>query len=278
MGWKQCLPQSVAFPRCKVLESRPRTQLDVVATKATKEKGVDGSPRLQFVDVDVQRLQGSLAVFRGRPHQHLVERWAQVPGAKTALKDLKRSRSTSTTTYIYILYIIIYIYILLFIYIICYMLYVIYYILYIIYYIFYILYFIFYIYTWNIWEKTPRLLIRSFLGLTSLNFVSFVSKDLVDPINLQPQGRSLRWRARHQAAIPTASRCQFIDVLHTDRAFIDWGHPIFTEGRHQPFGIPAKAQARTSCVGSSIPFLSTRKNWKKREKLPSQHQIEGQLQ
>ena len=238
MGWKQCLPQSVAFPRCKVLGSRPRTQLDVVATKATKEKGVDGSPRLQFVDVVVQRLQGSLAVFRGRPHQHLVKRWAQVPGAKTALKDLKRSRSTSTTTYIYIIY----------------------------------------IYTWNIWEKPSRLLTRSFLGLTSLNFVSFVSKDLVDPINLQPQGRSLRWRARHQAAIPTASRCQFIDVLHTDRAFIDWGHPIFTEGRHQPFGIPAKAQARISCVGSSIPFLSTQKSWKKREKLPSQHQIEGQLQ
>lgn len=80
------------------------------------------------------------------------------------------------------------------------------------------------------------------VNISCSNFVSFVSKDLVDPINLQPQGRSLRWRARHQAAIPTASRCQFIDVLHTDRAFIDWGHPIFTEGRHQPFGIPAKAQ------------------------------------
>ena len=73
--------------------------------------------------------RAALAVFRGRPHQHLVERWAQVPGAKTALKDLKRSRSTSTTTYIYYIYII-------YIYIICYMLYVIYYILYILYFIY----------------------------------------------------------------------------------------------------------------------------------------------
>lgn len=63
------------------------------------------------------------------------------------------------------------------------------------------------------------------------------SKNLVDPVHLQSQGRSLRRATRHQAAISTSSS-QLIDVFHTHRAFVDRGHAIFTKGWHQTLGIP----------------------------------------